>query len=461
MSYNPVYEASKALPVEKIAEKLEEFAAAGQDLSRRRFSRSPPPVPSVPSTAYEESDPPSPGEQLRDKEMKELRNSTADEQFGIQINDELDRMRAARAMGLLQQPSLSDWREAAEANVKYRWMHQGIWDYRWDSRPHKIWKHELEHFPPPVGSKSAIDTEGRRLGTRKKRTLSDLEDEYQDIVRSAVDFQSRQWSRPCYQFVHQFCEERQWIKMGLSKHDQDQHASIDTRAYKNLKSRWTRDGIWDDDWTLVPGVSWKHERPRKNAPPQDFFHRLDAYKAVRMEQAERPPDWYFMAPTDPFAIIHPEYGPLFPFEGVSDPSGPSILEPSSEVTPPRRDQFVTSRKFKEMGISRSTRQSTVKAKPDAAGQEHDKRLTRSLAKKSTANNTTTKPNGKPPQKQMVHTPQSRTAKPRPPRKRTSAQGETYRSLIQEAKNQIHNDTGFPRPRRVAALEAMEKLRKAT
>ncbi|KAL9629711.1 MAG: hypothetical protein Q9164_006758, partial [Protoblastenia rupestris] len=291
MSYNPVYEASKALPVEKIAEKLEDFAAAGQDLSRRRFSRSPPPVSSVPSTEYEESDPPSPGAQLRDRESKELQNSTAGEQFTIQINDELDRIRAARAMGLLQQPSLSDWEEAAEANVKYRWMRQGIWDDRWDSQPSKIWKHELQHFPPPVGpSKSAIDTEGRRLGTRKKREQSDLEDEYQDTVQSAVDFQNRQSSRPCYQFVHQFCEERRWIKMGFSKHDQDQHANIDTRAYKNLKSRWIRDGIWDDDWTLIPGVSWKHERPRKNAPPQEIFRRIDAHKAVRMEQAERPPD---------------------------------------------------------------------------------------------------------------------------------------------------------------------------
>lgn len=462
MSYNPVYEASKALPVEKIAEQLEELAAAGQDLSGRRFSRSPPPVPSVPSTEYEESDPPSPGAQLRDRESKELQNSTADEQFAIQINDELDRIRAARDMGLLQQPSLSDWEEAAEANVKYRWMRQGIWDDRWDSQPSKIWKHEMQHFPPPAGpSKSAIDTEGGRFETRKKRKQSDLEDEYQNTVQFAVDLQNRQSSRPCYQFIHQFCEQRQWIKMGFSKHDQDQHANLDTRAYKELKSRWIRDGIWDDDWTLIPGVSWKHERPQKNAPPQEIFRRVDALKAARMEQAERPPDWYFMAPTESFTIIPRRYSPLLPFEGASDPSGPGIFEPSSEINPPQRDQSVTSRTSEEMGNSTPTRQSTVKAKPNAAGQEHNERPIRSPAKKSTVNNNTTKPNGKPPQKQKVHPPQSRTAKPRPIRKRISAKGEKYHSLIQEAKNQIHNDTRFLRPRRVAFLEAMEKLTKAT
>ena len=343
MSYNPVYEASKALPVEKIAKQLEDFAAAGQDLSRRHFSRSPPPVSSVPSTQYEDSDPPSPGTQLRDKERKEQLNSRAGKQFMIQINNELEHICATRDKSLLQQPSLSDWEEAAEANVKYKWMRQGIWDDQWDNQPSKIWKHELQYFQPPAGPlKSATDTEGRHLRTRKKREHSDLEDEYQDTVQSAVDFQSWQSSRPCYQFVHQFCKERQWIKLGFSKHDQDQHANLDTRAYKDLKSHWIRDGIWDDNWTLIPGVSWKHERPLKNPPPREISRRTDAHKAARMEQAERPPDWYFMAPIKPFTITRPEYSPLFPFEGVSDPSGPSILEPSSEVTPPRRDQSVTS-----------------------------------------------------------------------------------------------------------------------
>ena len=463
MSYNPVYEASKALPVEKIAKQLEDFAAAGQDLSRRRFSRSPPPVSSVPSTTFEESNPPSPGEQLRDKESRESGNSEADEQFAIQITDEMERIRAARDMGLLQQPILSDCREAAETNVRYRWICQGIWDYRWDNRHGKIWKHELQYFRPPAApSKYAKDTESRRLGTKKQREYSDLEEEYQDNVKSAVDFQNWQSSRPCYQFAHQFCDERQWIKLGLSKHDQDQHANLDTRAYNDLKSRWIRDGIWDDDWTLIPGVWWKHERPMKNLHPQGLFRESEAIKAARMEKAERPPDWYFMAPEKPLKIFRPEDIP--PFEDISGPYGPygrRIFESSPEITPPRRDQSVTSRISNEVGNSRSTRQSTVKAQPNAVGQEHHKRPTRSPAKKSIVNNTTTKRNGKPPRKQKIQTPQSRTAKPRPPRERTSAKGETIHPLIQETKNQIHNDTRFPRPRRVAALEAMKKLTRAT
>ena len=57
---------------------------------------------------------------LQDKESQELENSTAEEQFIIQIEDQLGRLRAARDKGLLQHPSLLDLDEAAEANVKYR-----------------------------------------------------------------------------------------------------------------------------------------------------------------------------------------------------------------------------------------------------------------------------------------------------------------------------------------------------
>ena len=451
MSYNPVYEASKALPVEKIAEQLQEFLAAGQDLSRRRFSRSPPPVPSVPSTAYEETNPPSPGEQLRDRESKELQNSTAGKQFAIQIKDELDRIRAARDRGLLRQPNLPDWDEAAEANVKYRWIQQGIWDFRWDTHPGKIWKHELKDFPQPVGPSKSI----------RARNLESLKEEYQEIARSAIDFQERQLSRPCYQFVHQFCEERQWIKMCFSEQDQDQHTNLDTRAYESLKSRWIRDGIWDDDWTFIPGVSWKHERPRKNPPPQEIFRRLDADKATRMEQAERPPDWYFMAPTDPLAMIHQVLSPPSPFECASDPSGPSNLETSSKVIPSQRNRSVTPQISKEMGLPRSTRQSTAKGKPNTTGQGHDDdRPTKSPAKKSTVNSMRTKPVGKPPQKQNGRILQSRTNKPKPLKKRISAKEYMNHQLIQGGKTQISNEAMSSRPRRAAASAAMEKLTKS-
>ena len=462
MSYNPVFEASKALPLERIAKELEDFAAAGQDLSGRRFSRSPPPVPSIPSTEYEESEPPSPGTVLRDKESKELGNSDADHQYAVQIKHEVDRIHAARGMGLLQQPNIYDWEEAAEANVRYRWIQQGIWDERWDTQAYKIWKHELQDpLLPERPSMSVKDAVVRNLGTQRKRQHQDFEDKYQESLQSAVEFQNRQSSRPCYQFVYQFCEERQWIKMGFSKADQDQDIDLDTKAYESLKSRWIRDGIWDDDWTLIPGVSWRHERPSKIPPLQETFRRSDACKAARMEEAERPPDWYFMAPVKPPTTISRHLSSPGSLKRVADPSGPITLDSISQVMPPRCNDSAILRMTNQGDLSRSTRQSINTVRQNKKSNEHDERLRKPSTNKTTTNTKRTKNKGKPTQKEKVDTPRSFVAGTRSVKKQNSIKEEKYQPSIQLTKGQkrITNDTSS-RPRRAAASEAIKKLKNA-
>lgn len=144
----------------------------------------------------------------------------------IQIRDELGRLRAARDMGLLERPIVFDshLEDAAEANVKYGWIQQGIWDERWEGQPGKIWKHELQD--PLSRMKPSDSMKGGGVTSKKtnhKRTNSELLEEYRETVRQAVDYQDRQSSRPCYQFLYQFCQEREWIKMGLCDrgHEQD------------------------------------------------------------------------------------------------------------------------------------------------------------------------------------------------------------------------------------------------
>ena len=320
MSYNPAWEASKALPLEHITKELKDFAATGQDLSGRRFSRSPPRVSSVPSTTFEESEPPSPTAQLQDKESEGLYRSTADAQFLIQIQDELGRIRAARDKDLLEHPRLIDLEEAAEANVKYRWIQQGIWDERWEGQPGKIWKHELQDPQSPERPSDAVkEVEVKALQRGRKRKLSDLKKEYHDSSRVAVDHQDRQSSRPCYQFLYQLCQEREWIKMGLGSQGQDQDqdqdqgegqyqdqaqlTKLDMRAYENVKSRWIKDKVWDDDWNILPGTSWRHERPRRTPDPKGTYRWEDERKAATIERDERPGRWYPMAPAAPLMRI--------------------------------------------------------------------------------------------------------------------------------------------------------------
>ena len=38
-------------------------------------------------------------------------------------------------------------------------------------------------------------------------------------------------------------------------------ADINTTAYENVKNTWTKRGIWNKRWGILPGMSWKHEEP--------------------------------------------------------------------------------------------------------------------------------------------------------------------------------------------------------
>ena len=120
--------------------------------------------------------------------------------------------------------------------------------------------------------------------------------------------------------------------MGLCDQDhvQDQQTNLDTKAYEILKSRWIRDGIWDDDWTFVPGTSWRHERPRKTVDPKGIYQWENARKTARIERAERPPRWYFMAPIAPLMRIKwPSTTPIR-LDSPSDQSSPTTAEPRTQ-----------------------------------------------------------------------------------------------------------------------------------
>lgn len=469
MSYIPAYEASKALPVEHIDKELEDFAAAGQEAFKVRFSRSLPSPPSVPSTTWEEPEPPSPDTLLRDQETRDRLKSEAGAQFWSQVDDELGRIRAARDMDLLEEPYIVDLKEAAEANVKYRWLQQGLWDEQWDTRPYGPWKHELRSYPPPVKPSESVKDNGvTNFRTKRERRLCDIAEENQEVVRCAVDFQNRQSSRPCYQFVYQLDKEREWIKMGLSNQDQDHHANVDTRAYENVKSRWIRDCIWDDDWTLIPGTTWRHERPPKLPSPYEMFREADAYRAARLERAERPPRWYFMAPILDYILIAPRTMtnqlpnlPVSP-KALSDPSGSNVLEPSSEVLTLPGIHSMTSRSPLHTDFRGPTRKLTGKAKPDGKIQGHNEPPTISTAMNTSVKPTRTNPKKKATQKQKLKRSQPCVAESRPVKMRACPNKKKNRPLSPVAKQEeTTNERTTSRPRRAAASKAMKALMKAT
>jgi hypothetical protein len=42
-------------------------------------------------------------------------------------------------------------------------------------------------------------------------------------------------------------------------------ADINSRAYQNVKNTWITRFIWNNNWGIMPGMSWKHEEPLDEA----------------------------------------------------------------------------------------------------------------------------------------------------------------------------------------------------
>ena len=441
MSYDPSFEASKALPFMKISRKLEEFAATDEDPMITRFSRSPPSMPSAPTTEYEESAPPSPGEILCDKEMRDLWNSHAKQQFHIQVHDEVERMRAAKDKGILQQPPwphIFDFNIAAESNVRYRWIQQGMWDKCWDIQLDPTWKHEWRN-----SQKLLFLPQGRRTprmkiaGTTRKRKAGDAESDCPEDVKSASKVHNQQMSRPCYQFVHQFCEEREWIKMGLSTQNPNPSTSLDATAYENVKARWIEQGIWDDDWTYIPGIWWRHERPRKYPNKENHHREENASKAARIEEAERPPKWYPMAPERPLVPAPDLPCPEGFYRGISGNLIPKTAASAS----------TSARSEDEANHSSPTPQ--VQQTPDPP------------AKKSTSNGTKSVLAGERSLKKKTRPRETRKAafKVLTNNQNNAINKGKNRNSFQTPKQRKANKVTSSRPRRAATVAAMEKMAK--
>lgn len=69
----------------------------------------------------------------------------------------------------------------------------------------------------------------------------------------------RDASRPISQFVYQMFKEsaKEQLNTGILIY----RPHTNSEAYHKVKSRWIEWGIWDEEWEILPGMSWKHEHP--------------------------------------------------------------------------------------------------------------------------------------------------------------------------------------------------------
>ena len=139
---------------------------------------------------------------------------------------------------------------------------------KWNQFASGRWKHEE---PLELESESETDSEAEPSPPlfsffpkepQPKPRLPKSDDEKRRITeRRVVREREREASRPYHQFVYQISKERERIQEESENGEGADAADINTRAYENVKNTWTKRGIWNRRWGILPGMSWKHEEP--------------------------------------------------------------------------------------------------------------------------------------------------------------------------------------------------------
>ncbi|GAO13228.1 hypothetical protein UVI_02025760 [Ustilaginoidea virens] len=280
--------------------------------ARARFSESPPSYRSFVSHNSTRSQSPElqSDEQRRHEKRKwklirERRASFPSNQFKAQKSEEIDRLYQEDGSRTSRHPAGTDFYKLAEENVKKRWVEQGIWNEKWETKNVWRWKHEEPLDSEFESNKDKAARAETRLfcppleqrGSKPRRSKSAEELRTIEECRRIRELE-REASRPYYQFAYQVSKERERIQEEMSlpetlnfsdlnqMHPNRQQAAlqaraerghtptepnvqnsivstppdINTRAYERVKNTWVRRGIWNKKWGILPGMSWKHEQ---------------------------------------------------------------------------------------------------------------------------------------------------------------------------------------------------------
>ncbi|KUI63684.1 hypothetical protein VM1G_12009 [Cytospora mali] len=238
------------------------------DHSRSRFSASPPSYRSCSqnSTRSQTSDLPTEEERRLEERATQLilerRASVPSVQFDALVRKEEERILKAEGRLIPGQfmPQDINVRTLAKETVKRRWVEQGIWNDNWDKdRYMQRWNHE-----EPLEVEHELETDsGEHLFRRPKSISPKSNDELRLIAERQRKWQrKRELSRPIHQFFYQVSKERERMQDDPTPDGPvPDSPDINSRAYDNVRSAWTKRGIWNTNWGILPGMSWKHEQP--------------------------------------------------------------------------------------------------------------------------------------------------------------------------------------------------------
>lgn len=334
---------------------------------RERFSRSPPAYRSQPSGSTTRS--PSPDGVSDDQKRRDLIRlglkleryaSHPTEQYLAQHTQETERLDADRRRHMYRcAPGFNDITEHAQFKVKTRWIEQGIWREEWDTENEIFgkWKHE-EPLPESKsdsdsGSAPVIPLFGTVASGKQPASSHKIDPQEQQRQREA--------SRPYFQFIAQLSHERDRIE-ALARSRPPKHPlnrtcygashmrllqeealqwplkepvmstphDINTTAYERLKSAWTKRGIWNNKWGVLPGMSWKHEEPFEEMLRERLLQKglaVDDPDEGEPEKAEEAPrqiaaDTWTLPPGSIFGPDAVSTGRIFPLPAVEADEAP-------------------------------------------------------------------------------------------------------------------------------------------
>ncbi|KAL8725830.1 MAG: hypothetical protein Q9166_007117 [cf. Caloplaca sp. 2 TL-2023] len=243
------------------------------DRARLRFSQSPPSYTSQSSQGSTLSNSPNgPPPEQNEQEVQARREHNASTPFNQMRRQQAEERKLIfkeQSEGIYRVPVGVLYDTYTFELVKSRWQEQGIWSERWKEDrlvgAGRRWKHEEPlHHVLGCDSGSENDAEGPFISSKRPRTKGEKWTSLTDEQRAKFEH-DREASRPIYQFLWQLNRERGLISKESKTKVREAAASdeldINTKAYENVKRLWEERRIWDIKWGIMPGMSWKHERP--------------------------------------------------------------------------------------------------------------------------------------------------------------------------------------------------------
>lgn len=149
--------------------------------------------------------------------------------------------------------------EDIEELVRDRWKEEGIWDSTWEEGQEAEWRwrHERPCIEPGFKHLLSITVHSLRDPSRPiSRFLYQVHKEIRKIWEERME--TVQPAAPSTDYGLESYSSTTHNKADITSHLRDQ---ISSQARRTVGKRWERQGLWNDAWGELPGLSWKHEQP--------------------------------------------------------------------------------------------------------------------------------------------------------------------------------------------------------